>query len=276
LLTTLKITLRSLRPLRLANYFSKYRMPLQKTEAVVLKTQRSGETSKIITLYSPKFGKIKVVAKGSRGLKSRFFGSLEPLNHVSVVYYFKATREYQFLSQADIIHAYDKLKADLNKYATATVFCDLIDRTELEQANPYLFQILVDVLGGINQTQQNLINYYFWFLLRFLKINGFTPDFTRCKICQTNYPQYQARFSLVNGSFSCDKCSLQEPMAVTVSAATIQYLRKLQETSVKNLDSIAITTDKECEMLLLAFLQYHIEETKYLKSLKFLNQMRIR
>ncbi|MCU0646328.1 MAG: recombination protein O N-terminal domain-containing protein [bacterium] len=50
-------------------------MPLQKTEAVVLKTQRSGETSKIVTLYSPKFGKIKAVAKGSRGLKSRFFGS---------------------------------------------------------------------------------------------------------------------------------------------------------------------------------------------------------
>jgi hypothetical protein len=65
-------------------------------------------------------------------------------------------------------------------------------------------------------------------------------------------------------------------MAVTISAATIQYLRKLQETSIKNLESIAITSDKECEMLLLAFLQYHIEETKYLKSLKFLNQMRIR
>lgn len=248
-------------------------MPLQKTEAVVLKTQRSGETSKIITLYAPKIGKIKVVAKGSRGLKSRFFGSLEPLNHVSIVYYFKATREYQFLSQADIIHAYDKLKADLNKYAIATVLCDLIDRTELEQANPYLFQILVDVLGGMNLAQQNLINYYFWFLLRFLKINGVTPEFLRCKICQTESPKKTVRFSIVNGSFSCDMCSVQEPMAVTVSATTIQYLRKLQETSIKNLESIIITTDKECEMLLLAFLQYHIEETKYLKSLKFFREI---
>lgn len=251
-------------------------MPLQKTEAVVLKTQRSGETSKIVTLYSPKFGKIKAVAKGSRGLKSRFFGSLEPLNHISIVYYFKATREYQFLSQADIIHAHDKLKADLNKYALATVFCELIDRTELEQANPYLFQILVDTLNALNQTQHNLINYYFWFLLRFLKINGFKPDFNRCKICQTDSPEETIRFSIVNGSFCCSKCSIQEPMAVTISAATIQYLRKLQETSIKNLESIAITSDKECEMLLLAFLQYHIEETKYLKSLTFLNQMRIR
>jgi DNA repair protein RecO (recombination protein O) len=248
-------------------------MPLQKTEAVILKTQRSGETSKIITLFSPKFGKLKVVAKGSRGLKSRFFGSLEPLNHVSVVYYFKETREYQFLSQADIIHAYDKIKADLQKYAMTTVFCELIDRTELEQTNPYLFQILVDVLNGIDQAQQKLINYYFWFLLRFLKINGFDPDFNRCRTCHTDNPNEHVRFSIVNGSFSCGKCSLQEPTAVTVSAATIQYLRKLQVTSIKDLGSITITTDRECEMLLLSFLQYHIEETKYLKSLKFFREI---
>ncbi len=251
-------------------------MPLQKTEAVVLKTQRSGETSKIVTLFSPKFGKLKVVAKGSRGLKSRFFGSLEPLNHVSVVYYFKETREYQFLSQADIIHSYDKIKTDLNKYGLATVFCELIDRTEFEQTNPYLFQILVDVLNGIDRTQQKLINYYFWFLLRFLKINGFTPDFTQCKICQTDGHQKTVRFSIVNASFSCDKCSLQEPTAVTISAIAIQYLRKLQETSIKNIESITATSERECELLLLSFLQYHIEETKYLKSLKFFNQMRIR
>ena len=248
-------------------------MPLQKTEAVVLKTQRSGETSKIVTLYSPKFGKIKAVAKGSRGLKSRFFGSLEPLNHVFVVYYFKETREYQFLSQADIIHAFDKIKADLNKYALATVCCELIDRTELEQANPYLFQILVDVLNGIDQIQQNLVNYYFWFLLRFLKVNGFNPDFNQCKICQSDRPEETVRFSIVNGSFSCDKCSMQEPTAVTISATAIQYLRKLQETSIKNVESIASTSTIECEMLLLSFMQHHIEETKYLKSLRFFREI---
>ncbi len=248
-------------------------MPLQKTEAVVLKTQRSGETSKIVTLFSPKFGKIKAVAKGSRGLKSRFFGTLEVLNHVSIVYYFKETREYQFLSQVDIINAFDKIKTDLNKYALTTVCCELIDRTELEQTNPYLFQILVDILKGIDQAKKNLSNYYFWFLLRFLKINGFNPDFTRCKICQTDSPQETVRFSIVNGSFSCDKCSLQEPTAVTVSATTIQFLKKLQVTSIKNLELITITTERECEMLLLSFMQYHIEETKYLKSLKFFREI---
>ncbi len=248
-------------------------MPLQKSEAIVLKTQRSGETSKIVTLYSPKFGKLKVVAKGSRGLKSRFYGSLEPLNHVFIVYYFKATREYQFLSQADIIHAYVHLKSNLNKYALAMVFCELIDRTELGHANPYLFQILSEVLIGLDQAQQKLLNYYFWFLLRFLRISGYNPDFAQCKICFTEAPQEQVRFSLVNGNFSCYHCNLREPTAVTVSAATILNLRKLQATSIKDVDSITIADDRECEILLIAFLQYHNEETKHLNSLKFFRQI---
>ena len=97
-------------------------MSLQKSEAIILKTQRLGETSKILTLYSRKFGKMKVVAKGSRGLKSRFFGTLEPLNHIAIVYYFKETRELQLLSQADIIHAFVNLKDNLEKYSLAAFF----------------------------------------------------------------------------------------------------------------------------------------------------------
>ena len=106
-----------------------------------------------------------------------------------------------------------------------------------------------------------------------MKINGFDPDFNRCKTCHTDNPNEHVRFSIINGSFNCGKCSLREPTAVTISAATIQYLRKLQTISIKNLGSITIATDRECEMLLLSFLQYHIEETKYLKSLKFFREI---
>jgi len=249
-------------------------MPLQKTEAVVLKTQRFGETSKILTLYSLKFGKLKVIAKGSRGLKSRFFGSLEPLNYLSVVYYFKETRDLQLLSQADIIRAFDHIKADLHKYALATVFCELIDRTQLEQANPYLFQTLVDVFNALDRAKQNLPNYYFWFLLRFLKVSGFNPDFGHCRSCGTEQLQGSVRFSIINGTYNCHRCQVPEPMAITVSAAAIAYLRKLQRSPVKALNSLAPVARRECETLLLSFLQYHIEEARYLKSIKFLNQMK--
>ncbi|MBP6673311.1 MAG: recombination protein O N-terminal domain-containing protein, partial [Bacteroidetes bacterium] len=45
------------------------------TEAVVLHTMDFRDTSKIVTLYSRKFGKIKVIAKGTRNQKTNKFGS---------------------------------------------------------------------------------------------------------------------------------------------------------------------------------------------------------
>ena len=246
---------------------------LQKTEAVVLKTQRSGETSKIIILYSQKFGKIKVIAKGSRGLKSRYYGTLEPLNHISIVYYFKETREIQFLSQADIIHPYQKIRANLYKFALAAIVAELIDRTQMEQANPYLYQILIDTLTGIDRAQKNLINFYHWFMLKFLKLSGFDPDFNHCAACKTQNPGEKARFSIINGNFICEKCKVQDPTALSVSINAIRHLRTLQLTSANKLEAITNPATYDCDRLLLSFLQFHIEETKYLNSLKFIRQI---
>lgn len=248
-------------------------MSLQKTEAVVLKTQRLGETSKIITLFSRQYGKIKVVAKGARGSKSRFFGTLEPLNHISIVYYFKETRELQLLSQADIIHPYQGIRGDLAKISLGSVFCEMINRTQLEQPNYTLYNLLVDALTGINSAEQDYLNYYYWFLLKFLHISGFQPHFDFCEICKTNELEGQFRFSIVNGNYSCRKCHVPEPSAVSVSARALWFLRKFQRMQVHDLVNLPGPAPGDCETLLISFLQYHVEETKFLKSLKFLKEI---
>ena len=249
-------------------------MSLQKTEAVVLKTQRLSETSKILTLYSLKFGKIKVVAKGARGLKSRFYGTLEPLNHIDIVYYFKETRELQLLSQAEIIHAFVNIRESLDKYAFATFFCELVEKTQLEQTNRTLFRSLVDVLTGLNNSKENDYNYFFWFILKFLQINGFKPHFDFCRICKTEQLQEHVRFSLIDGNFTCSNCSSPEPMSISVLPETIFYFRSLQGAPLKQIAELSCANIQNSETLLLAFLQYHIEETRFLKSLKFLKNIK--
>ena len=78
-------------------------MAILRTEAVVMKGWKLGETSKILSLFTRDFGKVKVVAKGGRGSKSKFKGCLEPLTHLRIFYYDKRTRDLQLLSQADLI-----------------------------------------------------------------------------------------------------------------------------------------------------------------------------
>ena len=248
-------------------------MSLQKTEAVVLKTQRLGETSKILTLYSKKFGKLKVVAKGSRGLKSRFFGTLEPLNHILVVYYYKEQRELQLLSQADIIHGFIGIRENLKKYSMGTFFCELIERTQLEQPNFYLFQMLVDTLKEMESLEGNHFSVFFWYILKFLHISGFKPQLDTCKICRKVESKNSVRFSLIDGSFICNKCNISGSMSMTVPSEALSYLQKLQTVPIKKANAIDAVLIENCETLLFSFLRYHIEETKYLKSFKFLKQM---
>ncbi|MBK6759746.1 MAG: DNA repair protein RecO [Ignavibacteria bacterium] len=48
------------------------------SEAIVLHSRRFGDSSRIVTLYSAELGKVTVVAKGARTMKSSFGAALEP------------------------------------------------------------------------------------------------------------------------------------------------------------------------------------------------------
>src|SRR3970282_2206589 len=52
---------------------------MYKTEAIVLRGRRLGEADRILTLFTPTFGKIDAKAKGVRKTTSRMSGHLQPL-----------------------------------------------------------------------------------------------------------------------------------------------------------------------------------------------------
>lgn len=55
---------------------------------IVLGTRPLGESDKLVYLYNDEIGKIKVVAKGSRKINSRFNGHLEIMNSCIVTLYY--------------------------------------------------------------------------------------------------------------------------------------------------------------------------------------------
>ena len=55
-----------------------------KDDAVVLRTYKSGESDRVVVLWTRNHGKIRVFAKGIRKPTSKIGGSLEPLSYVKV------------------------------------------------------------------------------------------------------------------------------------------------------------------------------------------------
>jgi DNA repair protein RecO (recombination protein O) len=248
-------------------------MSIQKTEAVVLKSQKLGETSKIIIMYSRKYGKIKLVAKGARGLKSRFYGTLEPLNYISVVFYQHENRDLQLLSQADIIESYSDVKNDLNKFSLAVIAVEIILRAIYDvEPNPRLFKLVIDFLQAMNDAKEFLENYLYWFELKFLELYGHKPHLNTCVFCgRSSLLNQELFFSMERGGMICSSCEAKEQVKTRISLNLAHYLTALENAQIKEISGIENSTEiiDQSEMLLIKFMEYHIEGLKPLKTIKF-------
>ncbi|HUV45454.1 MAG TPA: recombination protein O N-terminal domain-containing protein, partial [Dehalococcoidia bacterium] len=51
------------------------------TQGIILRQTKLGEFDKILTIYTPEFGKLRAVAKGACRPQSKLGGNVEPLTH---------------------------------------------------------------------------------------------------------------------------------------------------------------------------------------------------
>lgn len=146
------------------------------SEAIVLRAMKHGETSKIVTLYTRQFGKLNVIAKGARDMKSKFGGALEMFARVNAVFYKKERAEagLYLLSKADLLDAQSGILKDLDRIEAATAICELVLRAmHDEEEHPEIFDLLSATLGEISKGTNTPALLQFEYYLEFLRTMGF-------------------------------------------------------------------------------------------------------
>jgi DNA repair protein RecO (recombination protein O) len=159
-------------------------MPLEQSEAIVLRGFNVGEQDKIIVFFSRDKGIVKGIAKGARKFASRFGCSLEPLSIVNVFYYEKERKDLVTVSNCDLIESFFEIQEDLQTSFTLSYFAELIEEFSPSRAkDDTLYRLLLSVLNSLKGGGDlNFLTRYFEAWL--LKINGVLPDLDRCKKCQ--------------------------------------------------------------------------------------------
>jgi DNA repair protein RecO (recombination protein O) len=84
-------------------------------EAIVLSHHDWGEADRLLWLYTRELGKVRVVAKGVRKLRSRKAGHLEPFAHTRLQ--LARGRDMLIVTQAETINAFLNLREDLVQVA---------------------------------------------------------------------------------------------------------------------------------------------------------------
>src|SRR5262245_7914804 len=183
-------------------------MPLQKTEAFVLRTYALKEADKICVFLTKEHGKVRGVAHGARKLKSRFGSALEPFTEVALTYFFKETRELVSISNCDILRSHFHTASRSVETASAHAYLAelLIEFLPDNEPNERAYRLTAAALEAIEEGKD------LWLVLRYfeswlLRLTGYFPDLSRCANCNTAIESPETTFVTVEGAPRCLTCS---------------------------------------------------------------------
>ena len=253
-------------------------MAINKADAIILQSRKQGETSKLLTLFTREFGKMSVVAKGSRGTRSKYLGALETFNHVSIVFYKKEGRQLQYLSDASINEPFPDLHSRLGKMALAAVACEVVAKSEQDdQSHPEQFQLLLDTLRALEKNDNALRNIVRAFQIQYISQAGYEPLLDNCYYCQKSEVEDINFFSFEQGVYSCNHCGQVEDSSKKVSGYILELLRWFKNVSIKNAVQVRMSKGigEEIDAILMEYLQTHIDTLFRLNSIDHLKKLEI-
>ncbi|MCK9410371.1 MAG: DNA repair protein RecO [Bacteriovoracaceae bacterium] len=251
------------------------------TQAVVLRTMKYGDTSKIVTLYTRQYGKTKVIAKGARNQKSNKFGSsLEPMTVSSVVFYKKEQKDLHLLSKSEIVTPMSRMQDDPERMFAGLALVELINMVmHDEEENGLVFDMLVESLRVMNSSSKNAVNVFLSFIVKIFHQFGFGITIDACSRCGRTMEQHQFAYGLLrlsDGKFTCSICSEEaQQSGVRLSGGVLKSLLFFHGNSLDRSVSISLSASMRDELLavLQSYLRYHIDGVRTLRSLSLLQTM---
>jgi DNA repair protein RecO (recombination protein O) len=205
-------------------------MAAEKALALVLRTTDWSETSRIATLWTREFGKVRVLAKGGRRLKSNFDSALDLLTLCSIVFLRKSSGGLELLTEAQVHERFPRLRDDLAALYAAYYVAELLsDWTEEYDPHALLFDearaTLRDLGAAPTATAVETGPRLMRFEAVFLRELGYGPALEACGSCGSAVDGNGLAFSAAAGGVLCRNCQPDQADRRPLSAAAWQALR---------------------------------------------------
>jgi DNA repair protein RecO (recombination protein O) len=229
-------------------------MAAEKALALVLRTTDWSETSRIATLWTREFGKVRVLAKGGRRLKSNYESALDLLTLCSIVFLRKSSGSLDLLTEAQVVGRYSRLRTDLPALYAAYYMAELLsDWTEEYDPHPVLFDEARATLQAFPDATALRLARFELVLLREL---GYRPALAGCAICGEELPVAGLAFSAAAGGGLCPRCQPQQRDRRAVSPEAWDLLRALGEASEPWRQAWSVAARDEVRRLLNQYVTY--------------------
>jgi len=253
-----------------------HRERLYQTEAIVLRRTDFGEADRLLTVFTPERGKLRLIAKGARKPTSRKSGHVELFSYGR--YLVAVGHDLDIVTQAETIEPFLPLHEDLLRATYAYYVAELTDAFTPEQdENRPLFTLLKEALGWLAAADDlPLVARYYE--IHLLALAGYQPRLFVCGACKKSLEPETNYFSPAQGTVYCPGCG-RDPNgsirdAVELSANALKVLRFLQtrDWDTCRLLRLGPATQAEIERLNYRYITHHLE--RKVKSADFIERLR--
>ncbi len=214
-------------------------------KAIILKREPRGDNDSRVVVYTRERGRLDLVARGTKKLKSKLAAHVEPLCITDVMVV--TGRRYDYIGAARSENCLGGLKTDWDKLIAAGraagIFGSLVKENLREEA---LFELLEDYLKTVNAREvaaekaEPLTDF---FVLKLLSILGHRPELDNCVNCRKRISPGRNGFDFSRGGVMCATCydKLKGGRGrLTVSDNCIKILRLAVTENFDNLKVISI------------------------------------
>lgn len=228
-----------------------------RTQGFLIKKIDQGEWDRIFVIYTRDFGKIKVLAKAERKIKSKLRAGLE-LFYLSEIEFIQG-KTYKTLTDVVLLDSFQGIRKDLERLKIAYKISELLDNfLEFEQKDRDIWGLLSGTFNRLNNLKLEIKNsleiIYYYFFWNFFSFLGYQPELYLCSICQKKLIPERLYFNFKEGGAVCSQCfeKIKSEEFQAISSETVKILRlilkrkwqivkhlKIENKDIENLEDIS-------------------------------------
>lgn len=225
-----------------------------RTQGLILKKRKLGEADCLFTVYTKDFGKLEILGRAIRKIKSKLRGNFR-LFCLSEIEFIQG-KNYKTLTDAILIKDFLEIKKNLRKLKIAFQISEVLDNlVRGEEKDKKIWQLLNEVFGILNNRQSPIGHWplYYYFLWNLFSILGYAPELYHCISCGGRLKPKELYFNSKEGGIICPDCfKRRKDKFIKIYPATIKILRlilkkdpftlfklKIKKESLENLKEIS-------------------------------------
>lgn len=229
-----------------------------RTEAIVIRRIEIGEADRLLTIYTPHRGKLRVIAKGVRKPTSHLAGHVEPFARTMLQ--LAKGQTLDVVTQSETVAANRHLRESLERVSHAYYVAELLDRLTPDNSENFpAYRLLAEALALLDgDAEPNIL--IRWYELQMLDIMGYRPELQNCVECRSPLEAVVNAFVPALGGMLCPACK-RIGVSRDLSVTAFKVLRLMQRSPWDEVTRVRIAPPvaAEIERTLRGYVNYVLE-----------------